>query len=414
MSHDIVIVGAGAAGLTTAIFAGRLTRASIRVLDGAARPGAKILVSGGSRCNVTNAVVTERDYWGGRRSSIKRVLSSLPVPQTIAFFEGIGVALKQEPTEKLFPVSDRSRDVLEALLAAARAVNVTISPAIRVHSVRREGAGFVVESSAGPITAASVVLATGGLSLPKTGSDGAGMAMARALGHSIVATTPALAPLVVRDGFNKEVSGVAEEVELALRVDGRITQRIAGAMLWTHFGVSGPAALDMSRHFLRARVEGGDPQVSVSFGRGGTFDAADATLARMSADRPRLNLQSAVAELVPASVAAALLRYADVDGATKLGTLPRGIRRAVAHALSELPLQVVDSRGYNYAEATAGGVVLDEIDPSSMESRRCPGLYLVGEMLDVDGRLGGFNFQWAWSSARTAAEGLANRFGGRG
>ena len=116
---------------------------------------------------------------------------------------------------------------------------------------------------------------------------------------------------------------------------------------------------------------------------------------------------------MPASVAAALLAHAEVDGVTKLGSLPRESRRRLSHLLTELPLQVTDSRGYNYAEATAGGVALDEIDPASMESRRCPGLYLVGEMLDVDGRLGGFNFQWAWSSGRTAAEGLARRFGSR-
>jgi predicted Rossmann fold flavoprotein len=413
MSHDIVIVGAGAAGLATAIFAGRLTRASIRVLDGAARPGAKILVSGGSRCNVTNAVVSERDYWGGRRAVIKRVLSRLPVRETIAFFEEIGVRLEQEPTDKLFPRSNRSRDVLDALLGAARAANVSISAGTRVHNIRRDESGFTVESSAGRLSATAVVMATGGLSLPKTGSDGAGLEIARALGHSIVPTTPALAPLIVRDGFNERLSGVAQDVELALRVDGRITERIAGAMLWTHFGVSGPAALDMSRHYLRARVKGGQPTITVSFGRSGTFETVNARLARMTADRPRTTIQSAVAELVPGSVAAALLGHAGEDGATKLGSLSRERRRAITHALTALPLQVVDSRGYNFAEATAGGISLDEIDPSSMESRRCRGLYLVGEMLDVDGRLGGFNFQWAWSSGRAAAEGLARRFGDR-
>lgn len=413
MSHDVVIVGAGAAGLATAIFAGRLARLSIRVLDGAARPGAKILVSGGSRCNVTNAVVTERDYWGGRPAIIRRVLSRLPVSRTIAFFEDIGVPLKQEPTTKLFPRSDRARDVLDALLGAARAVNVTISPGTRVHGVRPEGRGFVIESSAGRITTLAVVMATGGLSLPKTGSDGAGLDIVRGLGHSIVPTTPALAPLVVRDGFTEALPGVAQDVELALRVGGRITERIAGAMLWTHFGVSGPAALDMSRHLLRARIEGGTPAVTVSFERGATFESVDATLAGLASDRPRLRVQSAVAEVVPASVASALLAHTGIDAATRLGSLPRERRRAVAHALTALPLQLVDSRGYNYAEATAGGVALDEIDPSTMESRRCAGLYLVGEMLDVDGRLGGFNFQWAWSSGRTAAEGLAKRFGAR-
>ena len=413
MRHDIVIVGAGAAGLAAAIFAGRLTRAPIRVVDGAARPGAKILVSGGSRCNVTNSVVTERDFWGGRRPIIKRVLARLPVRQTIAFFEEIGVPLKEEPTRKLFPRSDRSRDVLDALLAAARAVNVLISPGTRVYAIRPEAEGFILDCSTGPIRAAAVVMATGGLSLPKTGSDGAGLEIARGLGHSIVPTTPALAPLIVRNGFHAAVTGVAQDVELTLRVDGRIAERISGAMLWTHFGVSGPAALDLSRHFLRARVEGRQPSVTVSFERGATFDSADGRLTVLASDRPRLTVRAALDDKVPASVAAALLARLEVYGATRLGSLSRDRRRALSHALTALPLQVEDSRGYNYAEATAGGIALDEIDPATMESRRCPGLYLVGEMLDVDGRLGGFNFQWGWSSGRAAAEGLARRFGGR-
>ena len=369
-------------------------------------------MSGGSRCNVTNAIVTERDYWGGKRTIIKRVLSRLTVAQTVEFFADIGVPLKEEPTAKLFPRSDRSRDVLEALLGAARGVNVTLSPATRVHRVTRDSAGFVLETSAGTLQAAAVVLATGGLSLPKTGSDGAGLEMARSLGHSVVATTPALAPLVVADGFHGAVSGVAQDVVLTLRVDGRVVERIARPMLWTHFGISGPAALDMSRHFLRPRLEGKSPVVTASLVPGETFESIELQWAALATERPRLTLQGALAERLPASVAAALLSYLQLDPDQRLATLTRDARRTVSHALTGLPLSVTDSRGYNYAEATAGGVALDEIDPTSMGSRQCDGLFLVGEMLDVDGRLGGFNFQWAWSSGKTAAEGLARRFGG--
>jgi len=409
--HDVVIVGAGAAGLAAAIFAGRLTRRPILLLDGAARPGAKILVSGGSRCNVTNAVVTARDYWGGRRTIINRVLAKLTVAQTIAFFAEIGVPLKEEPGAKLFPQSDRSRDVLDALLSAARAANVTLAAATRVHGVVPNTAGFLLETSAGTLRARTVVMATGGLSLPKTGSDGAGLQIARGLGHSIVATTPALAPLVVVEGFTDRVSGVAHEVELSLRVEGRITERIRRSMLWTHFGVSGPAALDVSRHLLRARLEGRSTELSVSLLPGETFESLDARWTHLASTRPRLTVNGALSEMLPASVAYALLDHIGVDPEIRLASLTRATRRTLSHALTGLPLNVTDSRGYNYAEATAGGVALEEIHPGSMESRRCAGLYFAGEMLDVDGRLGGFNFQWAWSSGRAAAEGLAARIG---
>ena len=213
-----MIVGAGAAGLSTAIFTRRANpKLTVRLLDGAAKPGAKILVSGGARCNVTNAVVTEADYWGGKRTLIRRVLAKLPVPRTIEFFRELGVPLKEEHTGKLFPVSDRSRDVLEALLGAARAVGVRLSPSTRVHDVAAGPAGFTLHTSQGPLSAGRVVLATGGLSLPKTGSDGGGFHIARRLGHTIVPTTPALVPLLLDDRSpHVPLSGVAHDVELTL------------------------------------------------------------------------------------------------------------------------------------------------------------------------------------------------------
>jgi predicted Rossmann fold flavoprotein len=373
------VVGAGAAGLATAIFARRLGRARVQVVDGAARPGAKILVSGGSRCNVTNAVVTERDYWGGRRTIIRRVLSRLPVDRTIDFFDEIGVPLKEEPTGKLF------------------------------QQVRRAGDAFTLETSRGPLHADAVVLATGGLSLPKTGSDGAGLGFARDLGHSIVPTTPALAPLVLQGGFHADISGVALDVELSLWAGGRVRERIRGPMLWTHFGISGPAALDLSRHWLRAQLEGEQPEVQASLLPDATFESADAFWMTTARQQPRARVQAVLATLVPSSLAASLVSHVGLDPDRPLADLTRDDRRALVRATTALPLPIGDSRGYNYAEATAGGVTLDEIDSGSMESRRCPALFLVGEMLDVDGRLGGFNFQWAWASGRTAAEGLARR-----
>ena len=404
--NDIVIVGAGAAGLATAIFARMLDPArSVRLVDGAARPGAKILVSGGSRCNVTNAVVTERDYWGGKRTIIRRVLRRLSVADTVAFFERIGVPLKEEPGGKLFPRSDRSRDVLDALLAAAAAVGVTLAPSTRVHQVSGERGTFRLESSRGPLEAGGVVLATGGLSLPKTGSDGGGLGMARGFGHTVVPTSPALAPLVLDGGPHATLSGVSQDVELTIWVDGRAAERLRGSLLWTHFGISGPVALNASRHFLQAELANRPVSITANF-VAADFEAVNERWTSLTRQRPKASVQTILADAVPASVAAALAGVAGADPAAPLAELTRDTRRRLAHALTALPLRVTGSRGYNYAEATAGGVALDEIDPATMQSRKCPGLYLVGEMLDVDGRIGGFNFQWAWSSARTAAEAL--------
>jgi predicted Rossmann fold flavoprotein len=413
-AEDIVVVGAGAAGLATAIFTRRLNPSrSVLLLDGAARPGAKILISGGSRCNVTNVSVTDRDFSGGKSTVVRRVLRGFPVAETAAWFARLGVPLHEEEHGKLFPDSNRARDVLDALLREAEASGVVLGAATRVADVLAADGGFRVDTSRGPIDAATVVLATGGQSLPKTGSDGAGLEIARRLGHSIVPTTPSLVPLVA--GENPDVPpfpqlrGVAHDVVLSVSVDGVIARRLSGALLWTHFGVSGPVALDASRHWLRARLEGRDARITVSVCQGDSFETVDTRWIALAAARPRVSLHTALADMLPASLATTLLEQLGLDPSVTLARLTRAGRRRLSHALVEWPLDVTGSRGYNFAEATAGGVALDEVDPATMASRRCPGLHLIGEMLDVDGRIGGFNFQWAWSSARVAARALAAR-----
>src|SRR3954463_2933241 len=254
-TFDVAIVGAGAAGLATAIFLRRLNPArSVVLLDGAKKPGAKILVSGGSRCNVTNAVVSEPDFWGGRSAIIRRVLRALPVPQTVEFFREIGVNLHEEADGKLFPDTNRARDVIDALLRETARVGATLLAGHRVVDIERDGDGLRLLTAGAAMRATSVVLATGGQSLPKSGSDGAGFEIARRLGHTIVPTTPALVPLVL-SGPSVELSGVSHDVEITVWVDGAAHVRLTGALLWTHFGISGPVAMNASRHFLRARLE---------------------------------------------------------------------------------------------------------------------------------------------------------------
>ncbi len=413
-STDVAIVGAGAAGIATAIFTRRLNPAvSVLLLDGAKKPGAKILVSGGGRCNVTNATVSESDFHGGRPAIIRRVLRGLSVAQTIAFFREIGVTLHEEDRGRLFPDTHRARDVLQALLDELTRRGGTLLADHRVIDVRRTGREFDVVTNRGEVRADAVVLATGGLALPKSGSDGAGFELARALGHSIVPTTPALAPLVLGgdadDGLHRELLGVAQDVELDVWVDGRIAARIGGALLWTHFGISGPAALDASRHWLRAELEGRAVRLTANFRPRKRFDEVEAEWLALGRAQPNVSARGALGAGLPAAVATALARRLDLGPDRTLARLTRDERRRIVHALVEWPLAVSGTRGYTYAEATAGGVSLPEIAPATMGSRVCPALFLVGEMLDVDGRLGGFNFQWAWASARVAAGALAAR-----
>jgi predicted Rossmann fold flavoprotein len=411
-SCDVAIVGAGAAGLATAIFTRRFNPTlSVVVLDGARSPGAKILVSGGSRCNVTNVSVSEHDFWGGPPAIVRRVLRAFPVADTIAFFREIGIALHEEAGGKLFPDTNRARDVLDALLREARRVGAVVSPAARVLDVvaRGDGQGFHLATAAGDLRASRVALATGGRALPKSGSDGAGYELATRAGHTVVATTPALVPLLLSpdDRVHADVSGVAHDVELTVRVDGVVAIRLTGALLWTHFGISGPVVLNASRHWLRAQIDGRATALTANVCGGRPFEAVDAGWQQLARRSPKASVQAALASIVPASVAAAFVRQLEIDGSVALAHLARDDRRRLVGALVEWPLPVTGSRGYTYAEATAGGVTLAEIDAGTMASRVCPGLSLVGEILDVDGRIGGFNFQWAWSSGFVGGRALA-------
>jgi predicted Rossmann fold flavoprotein len=419
-----VIVGAGAAGLATAIFAARHAP-GLRVwcLDGARKVGAKILVSGGSRCNVTNRIVTERDFWGGSSRVVRNVLRAFPADRAAAFFEELGVRLHEEEDGKLFPDTNRSRTVLDALLNESARLGVTIESGQRVTAIRRNSGGFELSVDAGTIASRAVVVATGGRSLPKTGSDGAGYDLVRRLGHGYVETTPALVPIIV-DGDNySALAGVSHPAMLSLRVNGRIGVRLEGSLLWTHFGMSGPVVLNLSRHWHRASLrsrgpapratagqatlDGGSVEVLVNLLPGESFESLEAWWLEQERARPRAQVATVLGTQLPAAVADAWLDLAGISPDRTLAHLGRDDRRRLVRAVVEWPLSVIDSRGYGFAEVTAGGIPLDEIEPATMQSRLCPGLYLVGEILDVDGRLGGFNFQWAWSTGWVAGQAIA-------
>ena len=409
MTDDLVIIGAGAAGLATAIFAARRAPAlRVRCLDGAPRVGAKILVSGGSRCNVTNRTVTEHDFWGGSSRIVRQVLRAFPAAQTVRFFHELGVPLHEEADGKMFPDTNRSRTVLDALLAEAARCGVTIETRSRVVDLRRRGDLFEVDrADASQLMTRVVVLATGGQSLPKTGSDGAGYRLAEALGHQVVPTTPALAPLLLDNGWHAELSGVSLPATAAVFIGGRLNRRLTGDWLWTHFGASGPLALDLSRHWHRAELAGTPAEIVLSILRDDTFESVDNWLVEQARVRPRARLATVLSARLPASVAAIWMQQQSIAPSLLLSQFPREDRRRLAHALTATRLEVRGSRGYQYAEVTAGGVALDEVLPATLESRVCPGLYLAGEILDVDGRLGGFNFQWAWSSGFVAGNAAA-------
>jgi predicted Rossmann fold flavoprotein len=409
---DIAVVGAGAAGLAAAIAAGDRPNTGhalgITLLEGARTIGAKILVSGGGRCNVTHEGVTPQDYFGNRRI-IKNVLASFSVEQTINWFASLGVELKREDTGKLFPVTDKSRTVLNALIDRCRKLGVRIRPHHRVTDLQRSlDTGFVLQHRQGTLHAKKVILATGGRSVPNSGSDGFGYELARRLGHHVTATVPALVPLVLDDSlFHKSLAGLSQEVELTTAVNGKTVDTRTGNLLWTHFGVSGPVVMDSSRFWTLAREQGSMAHVYASFLPGRTPEQVRQWFTAQAAGHPRRSMTRLLAHLVPERFAETLCRHVTCDPQQAIAQVRRADRERLISSLTKFALPIERDRGWNYAEVTAGGVPLEEISYRTMESKLVPGLYLVGEILDCDGRIGGFNFQWAWATGFLAGRAAA-------
>lgn len=402
MTYDMAVVGGGAAGLMAAICAGRSAPGCrIVVLDGARKLGTKILVAGGGRCNVTHDHVSEMDYAGDSRPAIGKVLRRFDVSQTVAFFREIGVELKREESGKLFPVDDKARTVLAALLAAAGRAGVTILHPRRVQTVTWQPDGFRVTGEWGHLDARALILATGGRSLPKSGSDGHGYALAQSLGHSLTPHIfPALTPLTLpADHFICQLSGLSTPATLTLWTgSSRRLSAFTGSTLCAHFGLSGPAVLDMSRYYIEATLR--DPEAYLTMNWLPETMPADFEQALLSLGP--VTLLAYLRERLPERLARALCAAAGVAAGMPAQQLTRAQRKDLVTVTTQLPLPITGHRGYNYAEATAGGVPLAELDLKYMASRLCPNLYLCGEICDVDGRIGGFNFQWAWSSGYVA------------
>lgn len=407
---DTAIVGAGAAGLMAAIAAARSAPPGTRILllDGRPQIGAKILMSGGTRCNVTNRHVRPTDFHGGVRHVIQHVLEAFTGEQAADFFRALGVTLVLEPGGKYFPSTHSGRTILDVLVKEVQRLGVTLQPGVRVTGVARAAAGFRLQTSDVPRRSRLVILTTGGLSYPTTGSDGAGYAIARSLGHTIVRPSPALTPLTTHDPDWRALSGVTLPVRLTLVRCGRPVAEYADALLFTHTGFSGPAALNMSRHWIREGWEG--PVVCrVNF-----LPAEDADAFQRDwppGNAPTQTIKRWLAARLPERVAEGLLNKIGASPPKSISQLTRDERRRLLEGLFRYPLEVSGVVGYQKAEVTAGGVDLKDVRAATLESRLTPGLYFAGEILDVDGRIGGFNFQWAWSSGAVAgrAAGAASR-----
>ena len=403
----VAVVGAGAAGTMAAIFAAT-TGAETVLLERTRDGGRKILISGGGRCNILPARVDERRFvTDSSPNTLRKMLRSWPLAEQIAFFNGeLGLSLvEEEESAKLFPASNRARDVRDGLLALAARRGAQFLSGTAVTGLVPSDVGWNVErDGAPPLTVDAVIVASGGLSVPSTGSDGGGLALLAALGHTIHTTYPALTPVVAEPAPLSSLAGVS----LPVSITGRDSLRQAnatGGFLFTHRGYSGPSVLDVSHVVARSRMEGrGDARLSVRWTR------LDETgwEAALKPDGTR-TVAGVLRRELPERLADALAGMAGVPPSQPLAQLTREERLRLIEILVRGELPWTGDEGYKKAEVTGGGVSLAEVDPRTMESRRHPGLYLCGEVLDAFGPIGGYNFLWAWATGRAAGLGVAGK-----
>ncbi|MEW6744869.1 MAG: aminoacetone oxidase family FAD-binding enzyme [Planctomycetota bacterium] len=470
-ASDIVIVGAGAAGMMAALAARGAVGADgmprlpglqaprVLLVDGATKPGAKILIAGGGRCNVANECATEDDFSTDRPHVLRSILREFSPESVRRFFEGRGCALQAEPFGKLFPRSQRARDVLSTLLSAVEESGAVLWQGHRVTRVepRESGSGWALTFAGhSGVRARRVIVATGGQSVPETGSRGFGFELARELGLRLEAPHPALSPLLLcQPSPLAGLAGITVPVILSVVPLGTPLERIAGArfrpaaraagsLVVTHSGVSGPAALDVSGAWEQRSLAGERSELRADFWTLALLDSPlrsaallakppGACLRREETPRPvsaarfaesvvnllghvPASLGGVLAQRLPRRLAHALLQNAGLDPTRPVAAMTPGEWRRAYEALVHVLLPVKSTEGYRKAEVTAGGVRLGELSRAALESVSRKNLYFCGEVVNVTGRLGGFNFQWAWSSGfvagRGAAQGLEGEAGG--
>jgi len=400
-SLPVVVIGAGAAGAMAAIHAARTGR-KVVLLEGTRDGGRKILISGGGRCNILPGVPDhDRFVTDSPRPLLRHILRGWPQPDQRRFFEqelGLPLALEAE-SGKLFPVGNRARVVRDALISAARAHATEIRFGVRAAGLvppDGERPWRVLIEGGEALDAARVVVATGGLSVPTTGSDGAGLGWLAALGIGMVPTYPALTPLTGSNPDHHALAGISLTAGIAAP-GATHPGSVVGGFLFTHRGWSGPAVLDISHLAVRSRLAGGERQeLRVQWATAGATEWEERLRGGAGQVGP------AMRELIPERLAALLLREAGVESSTQLAQLRREDRRTLVGLLTAYPLPWSGDEGYRKAEVTGGGVALDEVDTHSLESRRHAGLHICGEALDAFGPIGGHNFQWAWATGRLA------------
>lgn len=401
----LAIVGGGAAGMMASIFAAEKGMA-VDVYERNEKLGKKLYITGKGRCNLTNACDVE-ELLGSVKSNPKFLYSAFygfSNKDAMEFFEREGLRLKVERGNRVFPQSDRSADVLDTLKQAMKRTGVRIHLNSRVKSVRKEAGSFVLEMEGGEcVEADKVFIATGGISYESTGSSGDGYRFAEGMGLRVTECCPSLVPFCIKETFVQELQGLAlKNISVRIRDGKKVLCEDFGELMFTHFGVSGPVILTASSLCGR-KIRQKELKLAVDLKPALTEEQLDARILREFEAAKNKKFANAAAVFFPAKLTPVMVRLSGISPDKKVNEITKEERKRFLHIMKELELTVTGLRGYNEAVVTKGGVSVRDIDPATMESKKVPGLYFIGEVLDLDAVTGGFNLQIAWSTAVAAA-----------
>lgn len=407
----IIVIGGGAAGMMAACTAAE-RGAEVILIERNSQLGIKVNITGKGRCNVTNDsepdALIKNTLTNGR--FLYSAFAALSAQDTMAFFEKIGVPLKVERGKRVFPVSDHARDITGALKTHLHRLGVTVLQH-RVKGITTEnGAVSGVSLQDGSVISADrVILATGGRSYPRTGSEGDGYRMAQALGHTVTALRPSLVPLLTQETTPAQMEGLSlKNVSLTIQKDGKKIFSDFGEMVFTAKGISGPLVLSASAH-LGVNKHTYPYQAFIDLKPALDYDTLDKRLLRDFAENANRDFSNALSQLLPAKMMPVMVELCGISPRQKVNVITRAQRETLCKLLKAFPFTVVAAGSWDEAVVTAGGITVKEIDPKTMASKLVPGLYFAGEVMDVDAYTGGFNLQIAWSTGfcagRAAAEG---------
>ncbi len=396
-NQNICVIGGGASGMMAAL-AARAQGAQVTILERNNRIGKKILATGNGRCNYTNVFANITDY--NNPDFVSYALSHYSPAKTIDFFKDLGIVPKVEKEGKAYPLSEQASSIVDVFLYALNQADVNIVTDAYVHNIIRVSQGFTIYLEDGRVfDADKIIVATGGKAMPNTGSDGSGYLLAKYLGHQVTEIFPSIVKLKLDSPYLKHLEGIKLPTKVALVVNNQIVQEEYNDIIFGNYGISGPAILDISRRANEFLMEGKQPYVKLTIVTGLSRKDVEKRFA-LSMDKP---VDFSLIGLINKRYISALLKEAGVE---KQNTLVKDISKSQLNKMIELlfdwRFKIVGSKSFHDAQATAGGVSLEEIDNRSFESKLIPGLYFTGEVMDVDGRCGGFNLQWAWSSGYLA------------